>query len=257
MKNIKLFIIFIVVLASITSFSLVEEFWVEPGDSFQIEINPERVVSSIFVKWDDYNGKAFGTLVTSTNKFSPVDIKPVNSSYSWDINEKIENAFIEINGDKVHVLSYGVIYEDMTELEKNLLKYDFSLRSYEDYNNVFNLSDILGKKPVMLQFFQVNCQSCREKMPDIDRFAQIYPEIEIITIAANDHADNVKKLFESLKVTLPSLIDVNYRVCVQYDVFGVPHSVFFDMNGNIVNRGNLSIEEIENTIVELGVWPHK
>jgi thiol-disulfide isomerase/thioredoxin len=101
-------------------------------------------------------------------------------------------------------------------------------------------STLLGKKPVVLNFWTKTCPPCLEEMPMLAQFAQIVAKdgVKVVTICTDDGPDDVK---DTLQVVLqgrepPFMILFDPESSVVKDKFGTtlyPETWFIDKKGVI------------------------
>lgn len=131
---------------------------------------------------------------------------------------------------------------------------DFTLKDLA--GNAFSLSELKGKKPVLLIFWATWCPACLQSMP---HFANIYTQYEprglevvSINIAANDPLPRVQRFQESTRLPYRILYDEKSEVSRLFAVFGIPTTLVIDRDGIIQYRGNLlpdNVDRIFETII--------
>jgi len=118
---------------------------------------------------------------------------------------------------------------------------DFSLNDLN--GKTFTLSDVHGKKPVLLIFWATWCPSCIQAIPyfaDLHaQYASRGLEIIAINIASNDPLPRVQSFQEANKMPYRILYDEKTDVSRLYAVFGIPTSILIDRDGIIQYRGNI------------------
>lgn len=116
------------------------------------------------------------------------------------------------------------------------------------------LSSCLGK-PVVLCFFTPQCGHCYNEAPRLEAAYQKYKDRGLVVLGVGIGSEAALRVFvEDTGVTYPVAIDKNNSVASPlYGVSWVPHNVFFDRRGKIVQekRGELSQEELETYIGEI------
>lgn len=117
---------------------------------------------------------------------------------------------------------------------------DFSLEEFTTGEQV-TLSQYLGKKVVMLEFWATWCDICKVEMPRLVREYEEYKnkgyELLAITLSRGDDKDRrkIQALKDQHKVSYPILLDTEYEVATRvYGLSGpIPLKVIIDCQGKI------------------------
>ena len=111
---------------------------------------------------------------------------------------------------------------------------DFTLKTFE--GKTVRLSELRGKKVILINFWATWCPPCRLEMPTMQ---QIYSEykgkgFEILAVNIEpDAKEEIRDFIKELRLTFPVLLDSNMKVTRQYRLFGLPVSVLIDRQGII------------------------
>lgn len=115
---------------------------------------------------------------------------------------------------------------------------DFALRDLEA--RTVKLSDVLGRKAVLVNFWATWCVPCREEMPTMERAYRAYKErgLEILAVSVDVGPEPtvttaVKKFMAELKLSFPALLDPKWKVVNLYRVIGLPATFLIDRRGII------------------------
>ncbi len=99
-----------------------------------------------------------------------------------------------------------------------------------------SLSDYRGK-PVLLNFWYVNCPGCEVETPDMQRFyaAQHAAGKDLVILGVNtiDDAPTAQQFIRQYGLTYQVLLDDHLRVSTLYNLGGTPTSYFIDRQGII------------------------
>ena len=123
----------------------------------------------------------------------------------------------------------------------------------DENGNSVRLSDYRGK-PVVLNFWATWCYYCKVEMPDFDRAAQKYPNVQFLMVNATD---GVNETVESATAYVTAegysfdiFFDTSFEAINAYGISGFPTTVFIDENGDLVDykRGMISYEVLEQGI---------
>jgi peroxiredoxin len=111
----------------------------------------------------------------------------------------------------------------------------------------FSLPDLAGKKVqlktfrgklVLLNFFATWCGPCREEMPGMERLFRAHQDKGFVVVALNlqESAKAVRPFVQELKLSFPTVLDVEGSVSREYGVRALPVTFLIGRDGNIVWR---------------------
>jgi peroxiredoxin len=112
----------------------------------------------------------------------------------------------------------------------------FSLKGLD--GNQVSLRDFRGK-PVLITFWATWCDSCKEEMPILEKFAQgKRDQLTVLLIAIDGERKRaVQTIINKNKITLPVLLLLKEKVMDQYGVRGwVPQTYLIDQEGMLVGK---------------------
>ena len=114
---------------------------------------------------------------------------------------------------------------------------DFTLREYQNGNS-HRLSEVARNSPTLLAFFKRSCATSRMTLPFVERLHQKYPALQVFGISQDDPADT-QAFAEQTGLTFPILLDGDWKVSTEYDLFTVPSVFLLDTEGRAahVNLG--------------------
>ncbi len=140
---------------------------------------------------------------------------------------------------------------------------DFSITMYQGQDVVggqeVNFSDLLGQKPIVLNFWAGLCPPCRAEMPDLQEFNDEFEDralllgIDIGQFTGLGNPEDAQKLLDELGVTYPAGFTTDGGIIRDYEVLGMPTTVFIDAQGKIFNKwtGALNREVLEEKTLEM------
>jgi cytochrome c biogenesis protein CcmG/thiol:disulfide interchange protein DsbE len=137
---------------------------------------------------------------------------------------------------------------------------DFELPVYErfqaEFGPIFNLSEHLGEKPIIINFWATWCPPCREEMPLLEQAWQQYKDhILFLGIQTQDRGKKQEgnALLDEMNLTFPMLIDDDSKVSINYALFGVPETFFIRKDGTLLYKitGIVTPALLEEKIAEL------
>jgi peroxiredoxin len=115
---------------------------------------------------------------------------------------------------------------------------DFTLRDLR--GTPIQLSRVLGRQAVLLNFWATWCPPCREEMPTMERAYRDYRtkglEVLAVSIDAGDEssvAPRVRRFMTELKLTFPALLDPKGEVVRTYRLRGLPTTFLIDRAGMV------------------------
>lgn len=105
--------------------------------------------------------------------------------------------------------------------------------------NLLDLSDLIGDKPVVLNFWASTCPPCKEEMPDFQAaFEQYGQEIHFVMVNVGDAMqgetrEKAEAFLMETGYSFPVYYDIDYQGILIYGVTGFPHTYFIDSQGNL------------------------
>jgi peroxiredoxin len=125
---------------------------------------------------------------------------------------------------------------DGSKLKKGQPAPDFTLKDLN--GKVWKLSELKGKKIVMIDFWATWCNICKREMPILEKVYQEYQGkgVEFFGIALDENEAGIKKVVRDKGVTYPILVDRDTKVATEiYQLSGpIPYKVVIDLAGTIV-----------------------
>ena len=119
----------------------------------------------------------------------------------------------------------------------------------------FDLSEHLGKRPVLLDFWAVWCPPCRKALPKLGEMAQQYADKDIVicTVNLSETAAEIQAFLQANDLEVPVAVDSDGTISAQYEVRTIPMLVFIDRSGTIVEAhlGGMSAGELKGRIDKL------
>ena len=140
---------------------------------------------------------------------------------------------------------------------------DFSITMYQGQDVVggqeVNFSSLVGQKPIVLNFWAGLCPPCRAEMPDLQVFSEKFQGralmlgIDIGQFTGLGSQDDGQNLLDELGVTYPAGFTNDGSVVRDYEILGMPTTVFIDAQGKIFNKwtGALNSEVLEEKTLEM------
>ncbi len=111
-----------------------------------------------------------------------------------------------------------------------------------------SIEEFIGK-PLIINFWGINCPPCREELPEFVKFYEKYKGegLEIITLNVDSSLDQQRKFLEHQEMpwVVGSDKDELFR---KWNYRFIPTSILVDPNGTIVDEhvGGMSLDDLEN-----------
>ena len=106
-----------------------------------------------------------------------------------------------------------------------------------DMNNKdVSLSDVLGKGPVIIDFWASWCNPCKTSMPYLNDLAIKYDSLTVVMISVDAAKDitKAKNFIKSKDFKFTALFDSDKSISKKMNVSSVPHTFILDKNGEII-----------------------
>ena len=121
--------------------------------------------------------------------------------------------------------------------EEGHLAPDFALKTLEGIT--IRLSELRGKKVVLINFWATWCPPCRLEMPTMQRIYSEYKGKGFEILAVNiepDATEEIHDFIKELRLTFPVLLDPDMKVTRRYRLIGLPVSMLIDRQGIIRSK---------------------
>jgi thiol-disulfide isomerase/thioredoxin len=97
----------------------------------------------------------------------------------------------------------------------------------------FRLSDVIGQKMIVLNFFATWCGPCIDEMPLFEKFQSEHKnKVLIVGIDGDENPDKVKSFVKNHKLTFPVLVDSGHLKRA-YKVNSFPETLVIGLDGKI------------------------
>lgn len=115
----------------------------------------------------------------------------------------------------------------------------------------FNLADVIGKRPVLLEFWATWCENCRALEPhllDMQRKYAAQMAFVGIAVPINQTLERVQCYVQAKKYPFPMLWDKDGALAADYDVPATSFVVIIDRSGKVVYTGAGGNQKLESAI---------
>jgi cytochrome c biogenesis protein CcmG, thiol:disulfide interchange protein DsbE len=116
------------------------------------------------------------------------------------------------------------------------------------------LGELLGAKPVVVNFFASWCVPCIDEMPAFERVHQaVGDQVTIIGMANRDAPEDALETVAATGVTYPTFDDPDASALTWFGGLAMPTTVFIDASGEVVdvNSGALTEAELRAKLADL------
>ena len=122
-----------------------------------------------------------------------------------------------------------------------------------------NFHDLVGQRPIVLNFWAGLCPPCRAEMPDLQEFHEKFQDralvlgIDLGQFTGLGTPSEGQELLEELGVSYPAGYTNDANIVKDYKVLGMPTTMFIDAQGEIFNKwtGALNGEILEEKTLEM------
>ena len=140
---------------------------------------------------------------------------------------------------------------------------DFSFTMFQGQDVVggqeVSLHSLIGDKPIVLNFWAGLCPPCRAEMPDLQEFYDKFEDrtlllgIDLGQFLGLGNTEEAKELLAELEITYPTGFAEDASVVKDYQVLGMPTTIFIDADGKIFNKwtGALNGSILEEKTLEM------
>ncbi len=122
-----------------------------------------------------------------------------------------------------------------------------------------NFHDLIGERPIVLNFWAGLCPPCRAEMPDLQEFHEKFQDralmlgVDLGQFTGLGTPEEGQELLDELGVLYPAGYTNDTSVVKDYEVLGMPTTVFIDAQGEIFNKwtGALNSDVLEEKTLEM------
>ena len=133
---------------------------------------------------------------------------------------------------------------------------DFTMEDAE--GNAVQLSDFIGEKPVIVNFWASWCPPCKGELPDFEAAYQQYgDQIRFLMVDLTDGVQETKAAAQALiqneGFTFPVYFDTMGQATAGYSLYSIPVTVAITADGKLLqsHTGALSAQALESLIASL------
>jgi thiol-disulfide isomerase/thioredoxin len=126
---------------------------------------------------------------------------------------------------------------------------DFTLQSIR--NQKVSLTDFLGNKIILLNFWATWCPYCVAEIPHLNKIEKsLSGQVKFLSIDIGEKPERVQSFAQKKEILFDILLDQQGEVARRYRVKGTPTNIVIDKKGNIVYYG-YELDKAEQVIMGL------
>jgi len=130
-----------------------------------------------------------------------------------------------------------------TQINQNNQAPDFALQDMT--GKEVKLTDLIGQKPLVLDFWASWCSYCRAEIPNVVDLHNTYKDkITIVGISLDQSYADAQAYTQKHNIPYPNLYDARGMVAQTYQIAGIPALIIINAKGEIVKR-NATIEDVK------------
>jgi thiol-disulfide isomerase/thioredoxin len=118
-----------------------------------------------------------------------------------------------------------------------------------------DLTQSIGRKPVLLVFWASWCPSCRTEVPKINQLSEKYRargmEFVAVNVGYNDSVERARSFMAKTGMRYPAYFDGSGKVTQQYQLLGVPTILIADKHGVVRFRNFMTPDITEANFNQL------
>ncbi|MBF6593753.1 MAG: TlpA family protein disulfide reductase [Thermaceae bacterium] len=130
-----------------------------------------------------------------------------------------------------------------------------TLRPYRaQWGNYLTLSKLVGKQPIVLNFWASWCPPCRREAPLLSRYGERYKgRVLFLGLNFRDGEEAALAFIREFDLTFPSGTDPEGRIGIDYGVYGLPETFFISKAGKVLARqvGEVNEKQLQDYLEQL------
>jgi thiol-disulfide isomerase/thioredoxin len=99
----------------------------------------------------------------------------------------------------------------------------------------FDMAAYAGR-PLVVNYFGSWCPPCNLEAPALSSWIRSHPDAQFVGVAVEDTEDGVTGFMDEYDLSYPVVLDPDWSTAAENAVNGVPTTIFYDAEGNEVDR---------------------
>jgi len=136
-------------------------------------------------------------------------------------------------------------------IERGATPVGFSLERLDGGGGALDLSESIGRKPVLLEFWATWCENCEALHPQmLEAHAEFGDRVDFFAVAVgvNQSPERIRKHLEKLPVPFPTLWDEQGAAVREFEAPNTSYIVMLDSDGRVTYTGTGAGQDIQAAI---------
>ncbi len=130
------------------------------------------------------------------------------------------------------------LHDPLSGGDKKLRLANFSLKDLQ--GNVVELSQLLGKGPIVIDFWATWCKPCVKELPHLNKIQKDYRDRGLVVLAISEDSpwsvSKVKSFITGNRYEFTVPLDTNGDVLRKYGLLGTPYTYVLNARGEILYK---------------------
>ncbi|MDP4086211.1 MAG: TlpA disulfide reductase family protein [Bacillota bacterium] len=106
-------------------------------------------------------------------------------------------------------------------------------------NGQITKDELIGEKPTLIHFWSISCHLCKEAMPQVNQFRDLYKDkLNVVAVhmprSENDlNIEEIKQIASEHGITQPIFVDSEHKLTDAFENQYVPAYYVFDREGKL------------------------
>lgn len=136
-------------------------------------------------------------------------------------------------------------------IERGATPVGMPLERLDGAGGALNLSESIGRKPVLLEFWATWCENCEALHPQmLEAHAEFGDRVDFFAVAVgvNQSPERIRKHLEELPVPFPTLWDEQGAAVREFEAPNTSYIVMLDSDGRVTYTGTGAGQDIQAAI---------
>ena len=136
-------------------------------------------------------------------------------------------------------------------IERGATPVGMALERLDGAGGALDLSESIGRKPVLLEFWATWCENCEALHPQmLEAHAEFGDRVEFFAVAVgvNQSPERIRKHLEELPLPFPTLWDARGAAVREFEAPNTSYIVMLDSDGKVTYTGTGARQDIQAAI---------